>query len=445
MSWDFCTEPEFQQKLDWADRFVTDEVEPLDLAFPDEHFDIPTAALRSVIDPLKQRVKAEALWAAHLEPDLGGQGYGQVRLALLNEILGRSSWAPLIFGTQAPDTGNAEILAKYGTDEQKAEYLAPLLEGEIFSCFSMTEPHAGSDPKLFTTRAVRDGDHWVINGEKFFSSNAHVAAFFIVMAVTDPDVSPYEGMSMILVPAGTPGITMRRNVATMYDRPGEGHHGWLRYDNVRVSEANVLGGEGKAFVVAQTRLGGGRIHHAMRTVAVCKQAFDMMCQRAATRHTQGSLLGEKQLVQAAIADSWMQINQLRLLVLHTAWLIDKCTAEGDLSGRRVRKEIAACKVQASRVMHDVVYRALHTHGALGVSQDTRLARMWQRAPSMGIVDGPTEVHQVTIARQLLRQYAPYEGVWPPYWLPPRIEEARARYADVLAAHEAEKAETAASR
>ncbi|HEV7722110.1 MAG TPA: acyl-CoA dehydrogenase family protein, partial [Iamia sp.] len=200
MPWDFETEPEFQAKLDWADRFVREEVEPLDLLWGGLEFTPPDERRRKVIDPLKAEVRGQKLWATHLGPDLGGEGYGQVKLCLLNEILGRSGWAPIIFGCQAPDTGNAEIIAHYGTPEQKDRYLRPLLEGEIFSCYSMTEPQAGADPTMFETRAVRDGDEWVLDGWKFFSSNARTAAFLIVMAVTDPDVSAYQGMSMFLVP-----------------------------------------------------------------------------------------------------------------------------------------------------------------------------------------------------------------------------------------------------
>jgi acyl-CoA dehydrogenase len=427
MAWDFSTDSEFQAKLDWAAAFVRAECEPLDLALPHPtEFEPPTAAVRKVIDPLKQQVRDRALWACHLGADLGGQGYGQVKLALLNEILGRSSWAPVIFGTQAPDTGNAEILAHYGTAAQKERFLAPLLDGEVFSCYSMTEPHAGSDPKEFRTRAWTDGDEWVIEGEKFFSSNARNAAFLIVMAVTDPDAAPYERMSMFLVPAETPGIIIERNIPVMGDPAGSAMHALIRYDQVRIPAENLLGDVGGGFRVAQTRLGGGRIHHAMRTVAKCQQALDLMCERALSRRTQGTLLAEKQLVQVAIADSWTQLSQLRLMVLHTAWMIDQNTSSG------VRKEIAACKVLAANVLHDIVYRAMHVHGALGVTDEMPFARMWQGLPSMGIVDGPTEVHQVTIARQLLKDYAPADGLWPNEWLPPKVAAAKQRYADAVA-------------
>ena len=426
MAWDFSTDPEFQVKLDWADEFVRRECEPLDLALPHPHeFAPPTDEVRKVIDPLKAQVRDQELWACHLGPDLGGQGYGQLKLALLNEILGRSSWAPVIFGTQAPDTGNAEILAHYGTDEQKRRYLQPLLDGEVFSCYSMTEPHAGSDPKEFLTRARQDGDEWVIDGEKFFSSNARNAAFLIVMAVTDPQAPPYERLSMFLVPADTPGVVIERNIAVMNDPADSAMHALVRYEQVRLPADSLLGEVGGGFRVAQTRLGGGRIHHAMRTVARCRQALDMMCERALSRRTQGTLLADKQLVQAQIAESWTQLTQLRLMVLYTAWLIDQKTTAG------VRKEIAACKVLAANVLHDIVYRALHLHGALGVTDELPLAAMWQSLPSMGIVDGPTEVHQVTIARQLLKEHEAAQGVWPSAWLPPRVEESRRRYAAAI--------------
>ena len=244
MAWDFETDPEYQKKLDWADKFVREEVEPLDLAFPHLQFTPLEGKRREAIDPLKEEVRRQGLWATHLGPELGGQGYGQLKLALLNEILGRSQWAPIVFGCQAPDTGNAEIIAHYGTDEQKKQYLQPLLDGECFSSYSMTEPHAGADPTLFKTRAVKDGDEWVINGWKFFSSNAKTASFLIVMAVTNPDVSPYKGMSMFLVPTDTPGVNIVRNVGLYGEPVNEGSHALIHYEDVRVPEEALAGRRG---------------------------------------------------------------------------------------------------------------------------------------------------------------------------------------------------------
>ena len=427
--WEFSTEPEFQEKLDWMERFVREEVEPLDLLFPaaGDPYDTGNMAARAVLAPLQEQVKAQGLWACHLGPELGGPGYGQLKLALMNEILGRSYWAPTVFGTAAPDTGNAEILALFGTPEQQSRYLQPLLDGTIVSSFSMTEPHAGADPKEFTCRAWRDGGEWVIDGEKWFTSNARYAAFLIVMAVTDPDAAPHERMSMFIVPAETPGVEIKRNVATMAERDDldEGIHGYIRYHEVRVPADAMLGGPGQGFKVAQARLGGGRVHHAMRTVGQCRRAFDMMCERALSRRTQGERLADKQAVQAIIADSWIELEQYRLMVLHTAWVIDT-QPHGT-----ARTQIAMCKVAMARIYRDIVERALHLHGSLGTTGEMPLARMWMAVPSLALADGPTEVHQVTIAKQLLHRYSPADGLFPSEHIPPKLAAAQEKYAHIL--------------
>ncbi len=426
MAWDFQTDPEYQEKLDWADKFVRDEVEPLDYAFPHLQYVPLDGVRRSIVDPLKDEVRRQDLWATHIGHELGGQGYGQLKLALLNEILGRSQWAPIVFGCQAPDTGNAEIIAHYGTPEQKEQYLRPLLEGELFSCYSMTEPHAGADPTLFKTRAVKDGDEWVINGWKYFSSNAKTASFLIVMAVTNPDISPYKGMSMFLVPRETPGVNIVRNVGLSGEPINEGSHALIHYEDVRVPESALLGGEGQAFVIAQTRLGGGRIHHAMRTIGLAQKAIDMMCERALSRETAGSLLADKQFVQGYIADSYAQLIQFRLFVLYTAWEIDKYN-----DYKRVRKDIATAKVVMPTVLHDIAWRAMQVHGALGTTNEMPFFGMIHGAGVMGLADGPTEVHKVTVARQLLRDYKPTDGMWPTEWIPQRIDDAKAKFAEQL--------------
>ena len=426
MAWDFSTEPEFQEKLDWISDFVRDEIEPLDLVFGSHTvYDKSHPVHREVIRPLQAQVKARDLWACHLGPDLGGLGFGQLKLAFMNEILGRSHWAPSVFGCQAPDSGNAEIIAHYGTEDQKAKYLQPLLDGEIVSCYSMTEPQAGSDPAQFTCAAHKDGDEWVIEGEKWFSSNLRYAEFAIVMAVTDLDVPVYQGTSMFLVPASTPGINILRNVGLGGEPEGAGTHAYVRYEGVRVPAENLLGGEGQAFVIAQTRLGGGRVHHAMRTIGMCQRAFDMMCQRALSRVTQGEVLAKKQMIQEVVADSYITLQQFRLLVLQTAWKIDQ------LGSHKARTEIAVVKVLTPKVLHDIVYSAVHIHGSLGVSNEMPLAGMWAMLPVMGIADGPTEVHKVTIARQVLKRYQPYEGLWPPEHLPERRAAARKKFAALL--------------
>jgi acyl-CoA dehydrogenase len=430
--WEFCTEPEFQEKLDWMAGFVRDECEPLDLLFPrpGDPYDVHNKASRAIVAPLREQVKEQGLWACHLGPELGGRGYGQLKLALMNEILGRSAWAPTVFGTAAPDTGNAEILAMFGTEEQKARYLQPLLDGAIVSSFSMTEPQGGADPGEFTCQATRDGDEWVIEGEKWFTSHARYASFLIAMVVTDPDARPHERMSMFIVPAGTPGIEIIRNVATMNERDDldEGTHAYIRYHQVRVPIDAMLGAPGEGFKVAQARLGGGRVHHAMRVVGKCQRAFDMMCERALSRRTQGRLLAEHQFVQGFIADSAIQLQQFRLLVLQTAWIIDHQPPGA------ARTHIAMCKVALASVLHDILQRAVHLHGSLGTTQETPLGPWWSYAPQLALADGPTEVHKAAVARQVLRGCQPAPGLFPTEHIPTRRAAARTRYADILQEH-----------
>jgi acyl-CoA dehydrogenase len=381
---------------------------------------------RKLVKPLQAKVKEMGLWACHLGPELGGQGYGQLKLALLNEILGRARFAPIVFGCQAPDSGNAEILATYGTDEQKARYLRPLLDGDIVSSFSMTEPHAGSDPTMFKVRAEMSGNHWVINGEKWFSSNARFASFLVVLAVTDPEAPPTRRMSMFIVPRETPGVNIIRNVNAGMEGGEEGTHGYIRYENVRIPADHLLGERGQGFVVAQTRLGGGRIHHAMRTVGQIRKAFDMMCERALSRVTKGERLADKQMVQEKIADSWIEMEQFRLFVLRAAWRIDRYR-----NYLMVRKDIAAVKAAMPKVYHDVVVRALQIHGSLGMSTEMPLTAQVLASLRMGIVDGPTEVHKVTVARQVLRDYEATDGLFPTTHLPALREKAIAKYGHLL--------------
>ena len=427
--WDFATEPGFQLKLDWMAAFVREECEPLDLLFPHggDPYDVHNKASRAVLGPLQEKVREQGLWACHLSPELGGQGYGQLKLALMNEILGRSYWAPTVFGTAAPDTGNAEILAMYGTAEQRSRYLQPLLDGEIVSCFSMTEPQGGADPKEFTCRATWDGDAWVIEGEKWFSSNARYASFLIALVVTDPDAAPHQRMSMFIIPSETPGIEIIRNVATVNERDelDEGIHAYIRYNQVRVPADAMLGAPGEGFKVAQSRLGGGRVHHAMRVVGKCQRAFDMMCERALSRRTQGKVLSEHQFVQGFIADSAIQLQQFRLLVLQTAWIID------NQPHGAARTHIAMCKVALAQVLHDVIQRALHLHGSLGITHETPLAEWWAALPQLALADGPTEVHKATVAKGVLRNYQPAPGLFPTEHVPPRRAAARERYAAIL--------------
>ncbi len=334
MAWDFSTEPEFEEKLAWMRQFVREEIWPLEVLEADRE------VLQRIIRGLQNEVKGRQLWAAHLPPDLGGQGYGQVKLALMHEIIGTSRWAPFIFGNQAPDSGNSEILALAGTDEQKERWLYPLLDGKLLSAFSMTEPEtAGSDPTLLQSTAVLHGDEWVINGHKWFSSNAMVADFLIVMVVTDPDASKYQRTSMIIVPRDAPGLDLVRNVPTLDHEEnvfGFGHSE-VYYRDCRVPRANILGNRGDGFKIAQLRLGPGRIHHCMRWIGQAQRAFDMLCERALQRHAFGGPLAETETVQNWIAESAAEMAAARLLTLYAAWKIDQSGAPA------ARKEVAMIK------------------------------------------------------------------------------------------------------
>jgi acyl-CoA dehydrogenase len=432
---DFSIEPEFQEKLDWMNKFVREEVEAMDLLFPQgsEQFNTRNHKARAMAKKLQAQVKGQGLWACHLTPEMGGKGYGQVKLGLMNEILGRTSWGPVIFGCAAPDTGNAEILAMFGTEEQKARYLRPLLNGEIFSTYAMTEPQAGADPKEFTCHARREGDEWVIEGEKWYASNYKNSSFVIAMVITNPDNAPHERMSMFLIPSETPGIIDIRDVAGMNDPVDNGHHAYLRFDKVRVPLDAMLGEPGQGFKLAQARLGGGRIHHAMRVVGQCQRALEMMLERAVSRRTQGRQLGDHQMVKAMIADSAMELEMYRLLILKAAWLIDTQPHGA------ARMHIGMAKAAMARVYHDIVRRAVHLHGALGTTHETPLARMWMGVPMLSVADGPTEVHQVQIANALLKQTTPAPGLFPTEHIPTRTAEVEARFAAELAEIERELA------
>jgi acyl-CoA dehydrogenase len=428
MAWDFSTDPEFQEHLDWMREFVREEIWPIETLM--REFD--QRALDRIYAPLQERVKERGLWAAHLDPELGGQGFGQVKLGLMHEILGTSPFAPNAFGCQAPDSGNSEILALAGSPEQKDRWLAPLLAGDLKSAFSMTEPDSpGSDPTQLKTRAVRDGDEWVINGHKWFSSNASIADFLIAMVVTDPDARPYQRASMIIVPTDAPGLNILRDVPTM-EHPEEsfgrlGGHAEILYEDVRVPYDNLLGAEGAGFLIAQHRLVPGRIHHCMRWLGVARRAFDMLCERSLSRSAHGSLLSEKQTVQNWIADSAAQMQAARLITLHAAWIMD---TEG---ASAARQEVSLIKFYGAGVLHDVIDRALQIHGSLGYSTDMPLEAMYRYARGARFYDGPDEVHRQSVARQILRGYeAPADGV-PTEHVPTRRAAAREKFAELLEA------------
>jgi acyl-CoA dehydrogenase len=427
MAWDFSTEPEFEEHLAWMRDLVRDEIWPIEAIADEIHQD----ELDRLLAPIKERVKERGLWAAHLPRELGGQGFGQVKLGLMNEILGTSIYAPPAFGCQAPDSGNSEILAIAGTEQQKERWLYPLLRGELRSAFSMTEPETpGSDPTQLRTRAVRDGDGYVLNGHKWFTSNGSIADFLIVMAVTDPDAAPHERASMFVVPVDAPGVTLVRDVPNMeqpYQHFGMlGGHTEILYEDVRLGPEALLGGEGEGFLIAQQRLVPGRIHHCMRWLGVSRRAFDMMCERALYRPVRGGLLKDKQTVQNWIAESAAEMQAARLMTLHAAWKIDR------FGSSAARVDVSLIKFFGARVLHDVVDRALQLHGGLGYSTDMPLEMLYRYARHARFVDGADEVHKESVARQILRAYeAPEDGI-PTEHVPTRRAAARARFADMLA-------------
>jgi acyl-CoA dehydrogenase len=353
-----------------------------------------------IIEDLKRRARAAGLWNLFMPDTTYGAGLTNLEYAPLAEIMGRSLIAPEVFNCSAPDTGNMEILAEFGTPDQRQQWLEPLLAGTIRSCFSMTEPAvASSDPTNLQTRAVRDGDEYVITGRKWFTSNAlHPnCRIAIVMAVTDPDAPPHRRATQILVPLATPGMEIVRSIP-VFDHIGGGGHAEVCYNDVRVPVTNRLGEESSGFAIAQARLGPGRIHHCMRSIGGAERALELLCKRAASRYAFGSKLIDKQTIQNWIAESRMQIDAARLLVLHAAWKMDTA------GKRAARQEISMIKVVAANCYLDVLDRAIQVHGAMGVTNDTPLARMWGHARTLRIVDGPDEVHKMTIARHESRRW-----------------------------------------
>jgi acyl-CoA dehydrogenase len=352
---------------------------------------------------LQDEVRELGLWAPHIPPEAGGSGTGFLDYAYLNEHIGRSFFGQLVFGCQAPDAGNGEILHLFGTDEQKERWLHPLVAGRIRSFFSMTEPEVpGSDPTTLRTRAVRDGDDWVIDGHKWFSSSAEGAAFGIVMAVTDPDAGPHARATQIIVPADTPGVEIVKPIVVM----GHAGKGWsthceVRYTNVRVPVSNTLGAEGTGFLIAQKRLGPGRIHHVMRWLGQMQRAFDLMCEYSLQRQTSTGPLSDKQTIQNWIADSYAEIQACRFMTLDAAHKID--------AGDEARVEVSAIKFYAAKVLNDVIDRAVQVHGARGLTDETPLAGMLMNARTGRIYDGPDEVHRQVVAKRILKAFANGDG------------------------------------
>ena len=361
----------------------------------DKHFHPP------IVEELKIKARAAGLWNLFLPDPEYGAGLTNLEYAPLAEIMGRSLWASEVFNCSAPDTGNMEILAEFGSPQQKKEWLEPLLDGKIRSCFSMTEPEtAGSDPTLLQTRAVREGNDYVINGHKWFTSNAYHphCRIVIAMVVTDPEAPRHQRATMLLVPLDTPGFNLIRPVPVFNHDGGHGH-AEVRYENCRVPASNLLGEDGGGFTIAQARLGPGRIHHCMRGIGGSERALQLMCERAQTRWAHGTLLAEKGVIQNWIAESRMEIDQARLLVLYAAWKMD---TQGK---RAARQEISMVKTVVARTFQRVVDRAMQLHGALGMTNDVPLVGFFSYARIMRIADGPDEVHNMVVARRELGRYA----------------------------------------
>jgi acyl-CoA dehydrogenase len=393
---------EIRMLLENVRRYVDNELIPLEEKMAREGRDWPD--VEPTLARLRAENKARGWWLPQIPKEHGGQGLSVVDHGLLCAELGRSPFGFYVFNCQAPDAGNIEILIEYGTPEQKAKYLQRLLDGEIRSCFSMTEPeHAGSNPVHMSTRAVKDGEDWVINGHKWFTSSADGAEFAIVMAVTDlaPNANPYLRSSMIIVPTDTPGFHIERNISVM-GHSGSGYptHAEVRYENCRVPVANTLGGEKMAFAIAQDRLGPGRIHHCMRWIGICERCFEIMVDYAAVRELNpGQPLATRQFVQGWIAESRAEINAARLMVLEAAWKIDR------IGKKAAREDVSLIKFHVAGVMQRVIDRALQTLGGAGMTDDFPLSFYYRHERAARIYDGPDEVHKISAAKQILRRYA----------------------------------------
>jgi len=400
MAWDFETDAEFAEQLAWMRQFIDTQLIPLEPIYDG----LPRDQWRAVQAYLQRQVKERGLWGAFLDAKLGGSGFGQLKLALMSEIIGRCMMSMGIFGVQAPDSGNMELLAHGATDAQKERWLWPNLRGEISSAFALTEPFlAGADPTVIGTTATKDGDEWVINGHKWFITNASVADIVLVFAETNPDGRPHRHASVFVVPTDAPGLDIVRDIATMAHPEVEygrvGNHAELVLRDCRVPADHLIGQPGDGFVLAQQRLGGGRIHHAMRWVGICERAFDLMCTRAATREVEpGKPLGTRQIVQEWIAEARANIHASRLMIMHAAWKMDR---EGT---HAAREEIALVKFFVADVLQRTIDRAVQTHGALGITDDTPLAAFYRFERAARIYDGADEVHKVSVAKRILRGY-----------------------------------------
>lgn len=395
---DFSTDPKLQATLAQIREFIRAEIIPLETDFLGK----PFTQLLPALNEKRDKVKAMGLWSPSIPKEHGGAGFSFLEFAHISEELGRSLLGYYVFNSQAPDVGNMELLIAFGTPEQKAKYLAPLVQGKIRSCYCMTEPdHPGSNPVWLGTAAEKDGNDYVINGHKWFSTAADGATFAVTMAITNPDApKPHQRASQIIVPTNTPGYRLVRNTPVM-GHSGEdwATHGEVEFKNCRVPQTNLLGSEGEGFALAQERLGPGRIYHCMRWIGICERALDMMCARAASRQlAPGVPIASRQIIQAMLAESRAEINAARLMVLQAAWKLDR---EGQ---KKARVEISTIKFFVADVLQKVLDRAIQIHGGLGVTDYTPLAFWFRHERAARIYDGADEVHKTVVARQLLKDY-----------------------------------------
>lgn len=394
---DFTITEKMQIILDMINEFVDKELLPLEPEFVNTEFTEMVPAL----EEKRKKVRQMELWGPNHPKDLGGMGLTMVEHGLVSEALGRTPLGHYVFGCQAPDAGNIEILHLHATPEQKDRYLKPLVNGDIRSCFSMTEVDMpGSNPVMLETTAVKDGDEYVINGHKWYTTAADGSDFAIVMAITNPDAPVYLRASMIIVPINTPGFNLVRNIPVMgHQGSGYASHGEILYQNCRVPQANLLGPEGMGFAIAQERLGPGRIHHCMRWLGICNRSFDLMCKRANERiiAPDGRTLATRQIVQQWVADSAAEIQAARLMTLYAAWRIDTVGA------KNARDDVSMIKYVVANTMQKVVDSALQVHGGLGMTDDTILAYFFRHERAARIYDGADEVHKTALAKRLLER------------------------------------------
>jgi alkylation response protein AidB-like acyl-CoA dehydrogenase len=391
---DFTIPPDLDDLRTRVATFVREEILPAEERMPEGHLD------EEALAQLRQRARDLKLWAPHLPPEWGGLGVGPLGMALISQELGVSAIAPLVLNCSAPDEGNMHLLEKAATHEQKERYLRPLAAAEVRSCFAMTEQASGADAAGLKSRAVRDGDNWIINGEKWFITGAAGAAFAIVVAVTNPDVAPQKGMSLFLVDADTPGWEVVREIPVMGTH-SPGGHCEVRLNNITIPASQMLGAEGQGFALAQIRLGPARLAHCMRWIGMAQRALDIATARARTRKTFGAPLAERQAIQWMLADSAMDLYAARLMVLHSAWLIEQ--------DRPYRQEVSMAKVYVAEALDRIVDRAIQVCGSLGYSTDLPLERFYRDARAARIYDGPSEVHRMVIARNVLKASKDEDG------------------------------------